>query len=216
MLNFIDSIRPYLEILYFVTGGPALAYFAYLALQQIKVAKDVARKASMREAFRLSAEQTHIYITQIIPCINELNQFIKDEKLTFFTEATVNIEDEGIKVKHAEIDDATEQLMKSMKLLLDVVNRLETFSLYFISKVADEKVAYSSLGATFVHSVRELMPFLVMSANNDHHKNIMGLFYIWHTRIEKEKLEKDKKSIEDKIKGMKTPVIVPIGAEHNS
>ena len=206
-----ETIRPYLELIYFVTGGPLLAIFAFLALKQITVAKQTARTASLREAYRLSAEQTHVYATEIVPRINALDQAIEEKRITFFENAKVTVEADSIRIERKPAPNEMQELVEVVPAFMEAVNRLETFSLYFTSKVAAEGIAYSSVGATYVRSVRKLLPLIVLSANNQNHKNIMKLFVLWHSRLEKERLEREKSSIESRLRTMKTEEVVPIG-----
>lgn len=207
----MDTIRPYFELLYFVTGGPLLAIFAFMALKQITVARDVARTASLREAYRLAAEQAHIYATEIVPKLNELDRQIDENKITLFETAQVTVERNGVRIERKTSKADLEQLVQIVPAFMAVVNRMEIFALYFTSKVAAEGIAYSSVGATYVRSVRRLLPLLVVSANNKNHENLMKLFLLWHERLEKERLEREKASIESKLCNMKAEEVVPIG-----
>lgn len=207
----IETIRPYLELIYFVTGGPVLAAVAFLALKQITVAKQTARTASLREAYRLSAEQAHVYATEIVPLLNILDQQIAEKKITLFDSAKVTVEAHAVRIERKPAPDEMEQLVAILPAFMDATNRLETLSLYFTSKVAAEGVAYTSIGATYVRSVRKLLPLIVLSANNKNHENIMKLFLLWHGRLEKERLEREKDSIEAKLREMKTEEVIAIG-----
>jgi hypothetical protein len=207
----MDTIRPYLELLYFVTGGPLLAIFAFMALKQITVARNAARTSSLREAYRLAAEQAHVYATEIVPKLNELDRLIDENKITLFDTAKVTVERNGVRIERKTSKADIEQLVQIVPAFAAVVNRMETFALYFTTKVAAEGIAYSSVGATFVRSVRRLLPLLVISANNKNHENLMRLFLLWHERLEKDKLEREKTSIESKLRNMKAEEVVPIG-----
>lgn len=208
----METLRPYFEILYFVTGGPVLAFFAFLALKQIAVAKQTSKTASLREAYRLAAEQVHVYATEIVPKLNEIDKAIKEKEITFFANSSVKVEGNSVRIERKSAEGDIKGLVEIASLVASSINRLETFSLFFTSKVASEKVAYSSVGATYVRSVTLLMPLIVPSALNKNHENIMQLFLLWHNRLEGERLEHERDELESKLGRMKKSELVPIGA----
>lgn len=221
----IAEVKPYLEILYFITGGPVLALCAFYALKQISLAKNTVditmqqlsqsekslKTASLRDAYKISADQVHIYATDIVPRLNEIDKYIKEQELTVFTKSVVSVESDGIRVSTKGVEGAVDQLIKIAPVCTDAVNRLETFSLYFISKVASEELAFSSIGATYVSSVGKLLPFIVITSGGENFNNILKLYSSWSMRLEKQKLEKDRRALEKKLKGMKSDVVAPIG-----
>ena len=81
-----------------------------------------------------------------------------------------------------------------------IINRLEAISVYFIEGIADENLAYSSIGRTFCECVELLYPFYLISRVekefNQYEKTIK-LYNIWKERskdlilqIENQELEK--------------------------
>lgn len=140
-------------------------------------------------------------------------QELKENQNTFLESFKVTFTEKGFNIKlEKEIkEDDVEQLNKS-EFLSPLLNSLEGYSVFYISGVAAEKVGYITTGQSFVLLVKELMPFIGPSFKKGHYKNLMLLFFMWHNRLEKEKLELEKKEIEDKLnkqgKGMD---IEPIG-----
>jgi hypothetical protein len=90
---------------------------------------------------------------------------------------------------------------------------MEVFSLFFISGVADEGVAFSSVGATFCYEVHKLLPDLVLKSDKDHFKNLIRLFLLWNARMESRKLLEDKYKIESKLNSIDEKTIRPLGTE---
>jgi hypothetical protein len=80
---------------------------------------------------------------------------------------------------------------------------MEGFALFFVSRLGNEKMAYDSIGETFLYSTEQLLPFLI-THNKKRFKNIMSLFLIWYERREKTNLELEKQALEDKLKTKKT------------
>lgn len=66
--TFINSIKPTIEILYFV-AGIIVAISAILALKQIKIMKHTVEIQSKRDALTITSEQCLNYMTNIIGII---------------------------------------------------------------------------------------------------------------------------------------------------
>lgn len=207
----IDTLRPYLELLYFITGGPVLAIFAFLALKQITVAKQNARTASQREAYRIAAEQVKSYANEVIPLLNELDSKIKEKSIEIFSNAEIVVEDSGVRVKNKWSDGDLDKLVEIAPTLVTALNRLEVFALFFTSRVASEQVAYSSIGATYVRSVKTLLPSFIGLANQNNYENILKLFLLWHQRRETERLELEKAEIQKRLQKIEGKKIEAIG-----
>lgn len=208
----IDTIRPYLELIYFITGGPVLAVFAFLALKQITVAKETSKIASQRDAYRLASEQVKFFINDVIPAINEFDQLVKKHDVGHLFKGEVVVENGSIKVKREKVSDAD---MAKLHLVIpcfsNLINRLEAFSVFFVSGVAAESVAYSSVGTTFERNVRKIMPVLIAVSSNKTYESLLKLYVIWHQRNEKEKLELQNSDIKAKLASIQDRTIMTIG-----
>lgn len=207
----IDTLRPYFELLYFITGGPVLALFAFLALKQITVAKQNARTASQREAYRIAAEQVQIYASDIIPLLNDLDRLIDEKKMSGFSDAKIEVEKNGIKVKKKWGEGDIDKLIEIAATLVTTLNRLEVFALFFTSRIAAEQVAYSSIGVTYVRSVNKLLPAFIGLADEKSYENVLKLFLLWHQRRETERLVQEKAEIQKRLRTMGDKKIEPIG-----
>ena len=212
----MENILQGIETIYYLTAGPILVYLAYKGLGQIKVAKENSRINSKREAFKTAAEQCTIYADKIVPLAQNFKEELKANNNSFLESFKVTFTEKGFNIKlEKEIkQDDIDQLNKS-EHLTHLINSLEGYSVFYISGVAAEKVGYITTGQSFVRLVKELMPFIGPSFKEGHYKNLMLLFFMWHNRLEKEKLELKKKEIEDKLnkqgKGMD---IEPIGMKN--
>ena len=212
----VQTIRPYLELIYFITGGPLLALFALLALRQISVAKRSSQLACRREALRLASEQVHHYAEDIVPAINELNDLIKVNDADILFDGEVVVESDSIRVKRSSSGKGADMYKKFETILpafAVVINRLEAFSIFFVSGVASEKVAYSSVGPTFVRTVKRLMPLIIVqTTKGKNYENLSKLFILWHNRLEKDRLEEESANIRDKLTSLKDRKITPVGS----
>ncbi|MFT4805825.1 MAG: hypothetical protein ACI9YE_003053 [Psychroserpens sp.] len=215
----VEEVKAWLEILYFISG-PVVVVIAYLALGQIRVAKDqVAEQkralqiSSKRDALKLTAEQVALYCEKIIPLQNRLDQKLEAEGITILEKFKIKFEAGTIKLIPPEDKFCFTDFNSSVPELLDVANAMESFSTYFVSGVADEKIAYLSLGSTFSSSMKTISPILIPISNDGRRFSAtLRLYSIWGTRLESENLEKQKFEIEKKLQSKKQISVRVVGA----
>jgi len=214
----MEQFRDYFEILYFLSG-PVLVVIAYIALAQIKLAKNqievqrnATRISAKRDALRLTSEQIKEYGVTIIPIINTLDKKIENESIEFFEKSEIVIGDDNFKVKPCSDDAEIEKLKNIIPEFLNVMNTLEGFSVFFVSGVADEKIAYWSLSTTFCNRVKYLLPLIIMlSSNRNSFSATLKLFSIWNNRLDSEDMEQQIQELEKKLKSKKEKTIKTIG-----
>lgn len=216
---YVQMAKDFLEIIYYISG-PLLAFFAFKALAQIKETRKQANEAretritnAKRSSYQLAAEKCDFYLNVIIPKINNLDAVIREQNITFFEKSQVEVSNTNIKVKPAFKDEGERNKVLLEIPCLEVFNPIESFSLFFVSGIADEKIAYLTVGTTFLGSVKRYLPLYVILSNGKHFNNTFKLFMIWHNRREKEILEKEKHAIEQKLNKNISLEVKNIGAE---
>lgn len=210
----IETLRPILEIIYFVTGGPFLTFLAFKALKQIEVAKEVSRTASKREAYKLASEQVHFFTEYIVPAINDVDKAIKENDAKRLLEGEVVVENDLVTVNRDSArmnEEYLERFIKVAPAFMVLVNRLEAFSVFFISGVAAESIAYSSVGATFDRTMKKFMPLILPQTSGKNYDNLMRLFVMWHNRLEKERLVAQSSELKSKLNLLQSKKVIPVG-----
>jgi hypothetical protein len=208
------SALDYAEFIYYVTGGPVLAAVAIFGLRQIYVAKKSVQINSRRDAYRLSSQQLSLYLTDIIPILNELDRKLDEKNLSGiggWAEILTGSEGLSIRYRPTESHIASFKDEEVYTLAIKALNHMESFSQPFASGLASESIAYKTVGTTYLNSVKKVLPFMVV-AGDEYYKNTMNLFAIWHKRREAERLSKEKDKIGRELDKLGTgTVIVPIG-----
>lgn len=210
--SFLVTIRPVTELLYFV-ASIGMACFAYFGLQQIAILKSTATTQANRDALRLTSEQCAIYMEKIIPLQNDFDRHIKDQEIKWFEGWTTEIDGQKIRVHRS-----TPQDMYNLSTLgshIGHFNQMEAFSVYFVSRLADEKGAYHTIGRTFVSHMDKVIPFVVSAREDGYYKNMVSLYVIWKARAEVEKLSVEQKKLESKLSSFRSASATasPIGSE---
>lgn len=208
----MTTLRTVLELIYFVTGGPVLAILAFIALKHITVAKQATRIASKRDSYRLAAEQAHIFATELVPIFNELDNIIEADEIKFFQSFAVSIDGDAFRVTKTKPINP-EEIPKIVPCITNIMNRLETLAIFFTSKVADEHIAFSSIGPTFVNQIKLILPVMLASSRKRNHVNALKPFVLWNDRIQMLDLERERKTIERRLDGLNGRIITPIGVD---
>lgn len=208
----MGTLRFWLETIYFISA-PLLLIVAVIGLKQLKIARDTIKISSRRDALKLATSECERYLSQIIPLHNKLNDAIKKLGIASLENAEVTLSASSVCVNWNPTKQDRERLRAITTELLDVCNAMESFSAFFVTKVADEGAAFSVVGRTFCDSVEYLAPLLIEHWEIGYHKSISRLFFIWQSRLNSEKLVTEKRKIEDKINKVHCEEFTPFGTE---
>ncbi|MBQ4811108.1 hypothetical protein J8M20_07155 [Pseudoalteromonas luteoviolacea] len=211
VLSFVNEIRPYLEVLYFV-AGVVVACAAVFALKQISILKRTLHVQSKRDALKITSEQCENYFSNIIDLKNQFFKKVKEHNIEYFNGWEVTVTNNVISVKHKSTPS-----IKGLDKLAEefrVLNSIESFSSFFVSNLADEQVAYDTVGMTFLRFNRELMPWILSCNEKGHYNNLTTLFVKWETRRMNDELQRQKLYLDEKIKQASFKSDVPLGAEN--
>lgn len=214
----MENLKEILEIIYYLTG-PALVIVALIGLKQIKIAAEQIKEtresrkiSSKREAYKIAAEQCKYYLETIIPILNKLDEIIEEKNLEYFTKSEISITEESIGIKPYLNDNALDKVFSScLEEFSTAINLIEGFSVYFVSGIAAENVGYKTLGRTYTRSVKKLLPIIIPFGKDKSFEHTKSLFFTWNSRIENEKLLKEKIDVEERIKKQKILTINAIG-----
>lgn len=179
----IEQIKLIFEIIYFLSG-PIIIFIVILGFRQLKFTRENAEIASKRESYSLASEQCKYYLEKIIPLQNKLDKAIEKNKLNF-DKLKLSINKRKIDIKY-DRKIYLEEIKKVLSEVNDVMNHLESFSLFFTSKIAEEKIAFKILGVTFCSNLKILLPLILhFNKKQRDYISIMSLFFIWNERLRK-------------------------------
>ncbi len=201
----------------YLLSAPLLAYFAFKALEQIKVGKNATKIQSQRDSIRLAAERCEFFHKEVEPEIKKFFGCLKEKEIDFLENCEVHIEKDRIKFKPYKNEESLQKLVDELDSFVALFNRLELFSMYFTGRIANEEFAYYALGSTYCKLVERLIPVLMMSMFKDECKHIMSLFLIWYPRLEKISDEKRKQELKKELselseKDIQDKKVKPLGA----
>jgi len=216
-MQIIDTSRSVLENLYYLSGVLILISIV-IGLRQLYLTKSTLEINSKREAASLAAKQVEVYTTRIIPLLNKVFFEEQRQKVIHFDvevdefKASALIKNMGEEKYQAAILER----IKICTIVLEAINAMEAFSVYFIKEVADEEIAFSSVGRTFTKSVESLyfdISCVLADDNDKSFQNLIKLYDMWSKRLKKERLERDKEGLTKQIENIQSLKVKPIGTK---
>ncbi|MCK9345239.1 MAG: hypothetical protein M0P64_03935 [Candidatus Pacebacteria bacterium] len=202
---------------------------ALTALSSIKVAKDSIQISAKRDSVKYASDLVKFYLKDFVDASTSTYRYksnINYKKSEFDTSKGMKeftIEEfremyDPAKVKEI-LSINLEQDRKNVEMLhltLAERNLLETFSTPFISGVADEEIAFGSVGVSFCHSVENnWVEYCIVRTRKaeqfSYFQNTIKLYNIWNNRIKKFQLENNRADIEAEILRITNIKVKPIG-----
>jgi hypothetical protein len=216
-MEWIDTSKSILENIYFLSGV-ILIITLVIGIIQISMAKKTIKINSNRAAASLAANQIQNYCTKIIELQNRL--FFEETK-TKVPIIKINVGEFNQSYLKEKLGEPTyfNNIKKRIPValyVLDVLNAMESFAIYFTKGVADEEIAYSSIGRTYCNTVEKLyfdIASCLEDENNKYFSNIRELYKLWSNRLKGEKLSNEKEQLLKELDKLKVEKIKPIGTE---
>jgi hypothetical protein len=205
-----SRIRNILEIIYFIST-PVLLIVATIGLKQISVSKENSRINSLRDSYKLASQQCSYFLSTIIPLYNKVDNSIDAKSITVLSEKEVSIKNKTIKINNKKFLAENDNIVTILPEIMEALNATEAFSVFIISGVADEQIAYNSIGHTFCSCVHKLLPIIIVCGHGVCYKNVLNLFMSWHNKENKQKLISDKCRIEKDLDNISSFNIKSIG-----
>ena len=200
----METIKDILQVIFFISG-PIVAYFAFKVLGQINESRKQEKGTklsqminSKRESYKMAAVQCAYFTTTIVPLIDNLDKAVKANGISYFEKSEVHFVSNIIKVKPFYKDNEEKNKVFSLPNL-ELFNALESFSMYFASGVAAEKIGYLTIGTTYCNAVGKYAPLLATLSDGKHFNNTLYLYKIWNARHQKEQQEKEKRKTDKKV-----------------
>ncbi|PYL10396.1 MAG: hypothetical protein DME33_00865 [Verrucomicrobia bacterium] len=205
----MSSLHFVLESLFFLSGI-ALTVIAAIGLRQLTVAKEIARIGAKRDSLKLAADQCAHYMHNIIPLQNALYEAIQTKHIAFFDKSEVEVKGDQVKVTSTATPADVDALKTIAYEFLAAFNAIEAFAVFFVSGVADEKLAFSALGASYCSNVQRYLPeiMLLRSGSFD---NLLRLFFLWNSRLESLRLRMERDKIDNSLQKIQNKFIKPVG-----
>ena len=184
-----------------------LALAALLALWQLRLAASQLRLSrsdiqlrSRRESIAIALDQCKRFAHEIVPHTDTVYREMMARKYPISTDI-----DPTFPMISKEADPLGAQIwVNEIELRIKIVqmlNELESFAMYFASDLADESVAFTPTAVSFCQTCEYYRFFIGVYRQPDKMKlyqNLVKLYSIWRPRLERTVLEEQAKLLESK------------------
>lgn len=214
-MEIFDTSKSLIENIYLLSG-PLIAILGLAGIIQLKLTKKAIIISSKREAAKFAANQIDVYLSHIMPLINQIFDSEKKEKINGIKLKTREFNNKAV-IEELGIEKVAEVFalrMKNPKLKL--LNSIEAFSTYFTKGIADEEIAFSAVGLTFCNTIESLHFDIAICRKKEEEysfQNLVSLYEIWSSRLKKEKLSREKDEILNQINKINNDKVNPIGTK---
>ncbi len=179
-----------------------LLIVAAIGLKQLSISKKAANATAKRDSIKAANEQIRYFGETIIPLVNKMDTYIAKNNITLLDESSFEIKDDRIEVAlRPNGAQGAKQFNMIGEHVLAIINNLEILSTVFVSGLADEKVAFKTIGKAYCSITEKCMPIIATITEHDKHyyQNSIELYRCWNDRIEKSSLQEQKKEIENEL-----------------
>lgn len=213
--GWFAAIRSLLELLYFASGI-AIAVAAFWGLKQLRISKQIARTNARREAFKLAADECRFYAKEVVPLANKFATEYKQLGLTCLSGPSQFRIEKGEIVGHSfPVDLLQKEIPKIAESLVECLNAVEAFALFFTSGVADDDLGFQETAISFCKLTAQHMGayFHMRHINAARYESTIKLFEIWQKRLQANAASLAMKPLGDLIRTVGKERIRPIGTE---
>lgn len=222
-MNKVTLVHDFLELLYFLSGIGLLIIGFWglkqlnLAKEQIAIAKKEIKTNSERESALLAAKQCEIFADKFLPPISKLISLTGNDKgLPKYSGKTYTFQVDSNFAKNApSFFKKWSTNTEAMDIMAKLLNDLEAFSVYFTKKIADESIAFQSLGDVYCKTIEDfLYPFITVSRKDKNlFSNVVELYNLWRDRIRTQQLELELDNLLEEYENINPRQIRPTGTE---
>lgn len=209
MLEIVNSVRPYLESLYFLAGVLLLGGLLLTYRQVVLIKKDI-RTRNERAAAEKAIEACDRYFCKYIPLNGVYFHDRMKAKLKAYDGPIGDFFASSIP-ESLQKDCAARYAQSSW---LPALNQLESISAYFISGVADECTGFKVIGRTFCGTIESNYDLFAISRREKalpYWANTVALYQLWRPRLTKAEMDISKQEIERQMSSIIDKIISPIG-----
>lgn len=216
MKEFILSseFRQILELIYFLCA-PFLVLLALIGLKQLRIAKETLRINSQRDASRLSINLISKFDKISTRNYSNLCTALKKDELEQPLEFFKFTKEEYESIPKEKKEEFNKRLKIANIEFSDIAEDLEAFAVPFIHKIADENIAFNSIGGKYCILMGICYPFIMESRielkTNLSYSDAVDLYNIWFPKLKNRLTEEKIKDLELEIKKGPDQKIKPLG-----
>jgi hypothetical protein len=224
--TLFSEIRSWLELFYFASGIVVMFLIGFglwqlklakdqisLAKDQLETSKNIFKTQSKRASVEAAVVECRRFSETVIHDSLALQKFCEDNEITYFDDVVFEKTEDGFRINAKDVKaEHVRKLADAEDIINRYMNGLEAFSLFFLSGVADEEIAFHTNAKTFIQFAEfafKLIPACQLESED--FKPVKTLYFLWHKKYEAHKLKIEKKKIETQLSNYKEVKIKAIG-----
>lgn len=195
LAQFVQTVRPYAELLYFLSGV-GLLIVAFYGLKQLHLLKEDIRTRNTRAAREKALEAAMLYAHDFVPNWNKYSLKLKEAKLGSYKGAVGDFSPDSLTVTQKVQSAARGKFLPGPGLA--ALNSLDVIASMFVHGLADDKVGFRTIGRSFCGTVANNYDLFTIF-RNPAYDDTERLYQIWRPRITLEELEATRDKLDQDI-----------------
>ena len=218
-MDVLSEIRSWLELAYFVSQV-LLMIIVLLGLRQLTLAKNqlvlsesIFRTQSKRQSVEAAVLECRRFSETIVLDCLALDQYCKKHDISYFDDVVFARTERGFTVdpSKAKKEDIV-KIGEAGELLNKLINGMEAYALFFLSGVADEKIAYHCNAKTYVETAEHLFKlFPICNVDDEDAEPVKVLYMRWRKKREEADLKVQRAALDKKLSEYSVKQIKAIG-----
>jgi len=190
-------------------AGLAGVVVALVAFRGLKSLKAVVAQA-MREGRTCAIQRCEEWATKVIPRNGEIYRKLADGKVALFVPSLAEVKfDSELPPELAARAKAWWDALppEVPKLIVEHMNALEAWAMYFTSGVADRDLAFGPCAPTYVTTVGRYYAFLLVLRSGQgagKFPNTVLLFQEWYHKLDRERKDGEMKRLDEQMKQLQS------------
>lgn len=222
VLTFSSASLDTLQGLSYIAQIFAGFSIVFLAFQVLLSVRDI-KTRSKREAGALALQQAEFFCEKIIPQFGEISDIFekKGRKLVRYPLSRFTRQEYISERKRANyFPQIFELIGGDDELLTKVVsleNRLESYALSFISKMADGEIAFMATGDAFLGIIEYMSVFICIGRedeeSNRSSRSVVQLYSLWSDKKKREDMGLQVRKMKEELAKVGSKVMKPVGTD---
>lgn len=189
------------------------------AKSTLEQAKNEFKTSSKRYAVHEAAKLCEKFTDQTFRKINDFERQNK-ELVKGYPKVIEPIEswDHSSKIVVANPKETIESIDKifteNSEFFLNIVNEFEVFAMHFTKQIADEDIAYQTVGKTFLDYVENYHPIILImnkAQNGTAFRNIRELYAMWQNKTKRQTLTQLSEKVKEELEKTVEKKVKPFG-----
>lgn len=224
--TLFTNIRDWLEIFYFISGIIVMLLAGFglwqlklakdqisLAKDQLETSKNIFKTQSKRAAVEAAVLECRNFSETVIKESMALDKYCKQEQISYFDDVIFTNTDDGFTLDCKNVDEEDANKLQAVdEIITRFMNGMEAHSLYFLSGIADEKIAFHTNAKAFIELAEKAFKVIPLcNIDDDDIQPVKTLYFMWYKKVEAKKLKIKKEEIEKELSDYKEVNLRSIG-----